>query len=199
MRHRPHEGGELYFGSRDCILRVKSLRRSALGARPELQLRRKQFMRDFEKMTRDRAYELWEHAGRPSDRSDEFWFAARAEFERKGRTEAKQASGFVRRRVEPPRHESAADWGKRVRDPTTVLRTKAKQRDKIPNSRDHGRATPLLNSQRSTTGTNPPATPPSSVDERSPQSRKRTIMVCYVFGDELKPGARWKRRLLGTR
>jgi len=34
-------------------------------------------------------------------------------------------------------------------DPTTVLRTKAKQRDKIPNSRDHGRATPLLNSQRS--------------------------------------------------
>src|SRR5208337_1017369 len=35
-------------------------------------------------------------------------------------------------------------------DPTTVLRTKAKQRDKIPNSRDHGRATPLLNSQRST-------------------------------------------------
>ena len=39
-------------------------------------------MRDFEKMIRDRAYELWEHAGRPSDRSDEFWFAARAEFER---------------------------------------------------------------------------------------------------------------------
>jgi len=73
-------------------------------------------MRDFEKMIRDRAYELWEHAGRPSDRSDEFWFAARAEFERKGRTEAEQASGFVRRRVEPPRHESAADWGKRVRE-----------------------------------------------------------------------------------
>ena len=73
-------------------------------------------MRDFEKMIRDRAYELWEHAGRPSDRSDEFWFAARAEFERKGRTEAKQASGFVRRRVEPPRHEAAADWGKRVRE-----------------------------------------------------------------------------------
>ena len=155
-------------------------------------------MRDFEKMIRDRAYELWEHAGRPSDRSDEFWFAARAEFERKGRTEAKQASGFVRRRVEPPRHELAADWGKRVRDPTTVLRTKAKQRDKIPNSRDHGRATPLLNSQRSTTGTNPPATPPSSVDERSPKSRKRTIMGRYVIGDELKPGERWKRRILAT-
>jgi len=84
-------------------------------------------------------------------------------------------------------------------DPTTVLRTKAKQRDQISTSRDHGQATPLLNSQRSTTGTNSPATPPSSVDEGSPQSRKRTIMVRYVFDDELKPGARWKRRLLGTR
>ena len=80
-------------------------------------------MRDFEKMIRDRAYELWEHAGRPSDRRDEFWFAARAEFERKGRTEAKQASGFVQRRVEPPRHESAADWGKsgEMRPPSIAL------------------------------------------------------------------------------
>ena len=73
-------------------------------------------MRDFEQAIRTRAYELWERAGRPSDRSDEFWFAARAEFERKGRTEAKQATSFVRRRAEPPRHESAADWGKRARE-----------------------------------------------------------------------------------
>ena len=79
-----------------------------------------------------------------------------------------------------------------------ALRTKTKQRDKMPTSRDHGRATSVL-IQRSTTGTNPPATTPSSVDERSPQSRKRTIMARYVFDDELKPGARWKRRLLRTR
>ncbi len=85
------------------------------------------------------------------------------------------------------------------RDPTTVLRTKAKQREKIPNSRDHGRATPLLNSRRSTTVTNSPATPLSTVDERSLQRRKRTIMARYVFENELKPGARWKRRLLRTR
>ena len=64
----------------------------------------------------------------------------------------------------------------------------------MPISRDHGRATPLLNSQRSTIVTNSPATPLSSVDERSPQRRKRTIMARYVFDDELKPGARWKRR-----
>ena len=79
-----------------------------------------------------------------------------------------------------------------------ALRAKAKHQEKIPISRD-GRATPLLNSQRSTTGTNSPATPPSSVDEHSPQSRKRTIMGRYVFDDELKPGARWKQRLLGMR
>ena len=80
-----------------------------------------------------------------------------------------------------------------------TLRAKAKQRDKMPISRDHGRATPLLNSQRSTTVTNSPTTPLSSVDERSPQRRKRTIMARYVFENELKPGARWKRRLLRTR
>ena len=33
-------------------------------------------------MIREQAYELWDHAGRPDGRSDEFWFAARAEFER---------------------------------------------------------------------------------------------------------------------
>ena len=48
-------------------------------------------------------------------------------------------------------------------------------------------------------GTDFPATLPSRVDDRSPQSRKRTIMARYVFGEELKPGERWKRRLLTTR
>jgi hypothetical protein len=37
-------------------------------------------MSDIEEMIRIRAYELWEHAGRPHGRSEEFWFAARAEF-----------------------------------------------------------------------------------------------------------------------
>ena len=34
-----------------------------------------------EQMIREQAYELWDNAGRPDGRSDEFWFAARAEFE----------------------------------------------------------------------------------------------------------------------
>ena len=34
-------------------------------------------MRDMEKEIDKLAYELWEQAGRPDGRSDEFWFAAR--------------------------------------------------------------------------------------------------------------------------
>jgi Protein of unknown function (DUF2934) len=72
-------------------------------------------MSDMEKVIRERAYQLWEHAGRPIDRSFEFWFAARAEFEvGKGVGQA-QPSAPVRRRAEMPPHESAADWGKRPR------------------------------------------------------------------------------------
>jgi hypothetical protein len=97
------------------------------------------------------------------------------------------------------------------RDPTTppiqvvgnsrglALRAKAKRRDKMPISLDDGRGTRLLNDQRSAIAADPLATPPSSVDERARQSRKRTIMGRYVFGDELKLGERWKRRLLMTR
>ena len=39
-----------------------------------------------EEMIRQRAYELWDQAGRPNGRSDEFWFSAKAEFESKVRT-----------------------------------------------------------------------------------------------------------------
>ena len=36
-------------------------------------------MSDIEEAIRRRAYELWEHAGSPEGRSDEFWHAARSE------------------------------------------------------------------------------------------------------------------------
>ncbi len=35
----------------------------------------------------------------------------------------------------------------------------------------------------------------TTVDDVSRPKRKRTIMGRYVFGDELKPGEHWKRRL----
>ncbi len=71
-------------------------------------------MNAIEEMIRERAYELWDQAGRPDDRSYEFWFTARTEFGPKEGTAKRQVSAPVRRRVEPPRHESAADLGKRA-------------------------------------------------------------------------------------
>jgi hypothetical protein len=79
------------------------------------------------------------------------------------------------------------------------LSAKAKRIDKIATSRDDVRAKPLHDDQRSTTRTDSPAVPSSRVDGRSRESRKRTIMARYVFGDALGPGERWKRRLLTSR
>ena len=76
---------------------------------------RKQGMSAIEEVIRKLAYELWEQAGRPEGRSDEFWFAARYEFERREETGETQVGAPVSRRVEAPRHELAADWGKRPR------------------------------------------------------------------------------------
>jgi Protein of unknown function (DUF2934) len=64
------------------------------------------------KAVRERAYELWDHASRPNGRSDEFWFAAKAELERE-ETGPRELCASVRPRREPPRYESAADWGMR--------------------------------------------------------------------------------------
>jgi len=77
-------------------------------------------------------------------------------------------------------------------------RAKAKRRDEIAISCDD-RAKPLPVDQSSAIGTDSLAPASSRVDDRSPPGRKRTIMARYVFGDELKPRERWKRRLLTSR
>jgi hypothetical protein len=76
-----------------------------------------------------------------------------------------------------------------------ALSARAKRSDRIAISSDDVTAKPLPSDQ----GTDSAATLSSWVDDRSPQGRKRTIMARYVFGDELKPGERWKRRLLTKR
>jgi hypothetical protein len=53
-----------------------------------------------ETAVRERAYELWDHAGRPNGRSDEFCFAAKAELERKEGTRERGSCAPVRRRRE---------------------------------------------------------------------------------------------------
>jgi hypothetical protein len=83
--------------------------------------------------------------------------------------------------------------------PDLAVSAKVKRIDKIATSRDDVRAKPLHDDHRSTTRTDSPAAPSSRVDGRSPESRKRTIVARYVFGDALGPGERWKRRLLKSR
>ena len=66
-------------------------------------------MDDHEDHIRRRAYHLWEEAGRPEGRSDEFWHAARAEIADEEAPEAARAipRGDARlvddfRRASPP-------------------------------------------------------------------------------------------------
>jgi hypothetical protein len=80
-----------------------------------------------------------------------------------------------------------------------ALNAKAKRIDKNATSRDDVKAKPLRDDQRSATKTASAAPLASRIDGRSPESRKRTILARYVFGDALKPCERWKRRLLTSR
>ena len=66
-------------------------------------------MNTNEQMIREQAYELWDHAGRPDGRSDEFWFAARAEFEREEETGEGNHGADVPKHGSPSRHEPSAD------------------------------------------------------------------------------------------
>jgi Protein of unknown function (DUF2934) len=68
-----------------------------------------QNMNENEQMIREQAYALWDHAGRPDGRSDEFWFAARAEFEREEATGEETSAHIFAPHVEPSGHQPSAD------------------------------------------------------------------------------------------
>src|SRR5271165_2640108 len=74
-------------------------------------------------------------------------------------------------------------------------RAKAKRRIQIPIALDAKPAAVSSKDQRSITRTDSLGVLPTGVADVSRPNRKRTIMGRYVFGDELKPGERWKRRL----
>ncbi len=59
-------------------------------------------MSSIEEAVRRRAYELWEQAGQPEDRSEEFWFAAIAELEGKPPTFRERVEALGPPIVEPP-------------------------------------------------------------------------------------------------
>jgi Protein of unknown function (DUF2934) len=58
-------------------------------------------MNKNEQMIREKAYELWDHAGRPDGRTDEFWLAATAEFEPEVETGAGNRGSHVPPHGEP--------------------------------------------------------------------------------------------------
>ena len=62
-------------------------------------------MNTNEQMIREQAYELWDHAGRPDGRSDEFWFAAKVECERGEETGEGNLGAHVPPHVDPTRRE----------------------------------------------------------------------------------------------
>ena len=84
-------------------------------------------------------------------------------------------------------------------DRSLAVSAEARRSDKIAITHDDVRAETFPDDQRSSTGMESSATLPSKVDGRSPGSRKRIILTRYVFGDEFKPGERWKRQLLTSR
>ena len=121
------------------------------------------------------------------------------------------AEGSSTKSHQTSRTQSDEGAGASPRDPTCApsqavgdsrglaLTAKAKRSDEVAISHDDDRAKPLPDDQLSATAPDSSGAVPSRVDGRSPESRKRTIMARYVFGNELKPGERWKRRLLTSR
>jgi hypothetical protein len=61
-------------------------------------------MSSIEEAVRRRAYELWEQAGQPEGRSEEFWFAAIAELEGKPPTLEERVEALAPPIVQPPAH-----------------------------------------------------------------------------------------------
>ena len=72
---------------------------------------------------------------------------------------------------------------------------KARRRVQIPIALDARSAAVSANDQRSIAQTDSVGALETHVDDVSRPNRKRTIVGRYVFGDELKLGERWKRRL----
>jgi hypothetical protein len=60
-------------------------------------------MSSIEEAVRRRAYELWEQAGQPEGRSEEFWFASIAELEGKSPTFEERVEALGPPIVEPPK------------------------------------------------------------------------------------------------
>ncbi len=74
-------------------------------------------------------------------------------------------------------------------------RPMAKPRVRVPITLDASQVPVAAEDRGFITRTDALGALPTTIDDVSRPKRKRTILDRYVFGDELKPGERWKRRL----
>jgi hypothetical protein len=101
--------------------------------------------------------------------------------------------------VVPPREPPAASKEAAVSAAAPASHRAPKRRVKKPGLSEYDRiAAWLAEPEPAILADSPPAAP-SAADEIPAKARKRSILGRYVFGDELKPGERWKRLLRKTR
>jgi hypothetical protein len=95
----------------------------------------------------------------------------------------------------PPAHLTAPLAGTAVGDSESATTVRVKPSAKPRKSFESHRALPSLENLQPVIAVVAPSSRSSSTSEGLPPVRQRKILGRYVFGDDLKPGERWKRRL----
>jgi hypothetical protein len=93
-----------------------------------------------------------------------------------------------------PSYRSAPASGA-VHDIARPIPARATRHDKPSKSDESPGTLPSLEALQAVIVANAPSTKSTSAAEGSQQIRQRKILGRYVFGNDLKPGERWKRRL----
>jgi hypothetical protein len=95
----------------------------------------------------------------------------------------------------PPARPPAPPAGTTAADSESATTMRVKRSAKSRKAFDSHRALPSLENLQPVIAVVGPSSRSSSATEGLPPVRQRKILGRYVFGDDLKPGERWKRRL----
>jgi hypothetical protein len=95
----------------------------------------------------------------------------------------------------PPARPQAPSAGTAAGDSESATTARVKRPAKPRKSFESHRALPSLENLQPVIAVVAPSSRSSSASEGLPPVRQRKILGRYVFGDDLKPGERWKRRL----
>jgi hypothetical protein len=95
----------------------------------------------------------------------------------------------------PPARSQARPAGTAAGDSESATTARVKRPAKPRKSYERHRALPSLENLQPVIAVVAPSSRSSAASEGLPPVRQRKILGRYVFGDDLKPGERWKRRL----